>query len=354
MNSYQLFRRSRIRLALSYALVMGVILSLSGFGMYRSLVQSNWAAMEREMESIAGTLHDSLEPMLPASGDPITVLRQILPELCSMDRPCNTNPTLIQRHTIGISDRSTYYLRLFDRRGELLAFSPNQPAQIPQTLHSTPWQTLRSTDGIRYHQFIIILHGGGTHHGLQHSHPHSSWGYLQIGRTLESFDAEVNRMQWILSSCLNDLVSDSIEEFLELADAANISLIGQIPNAEIYVLGYESQLYRLVANLIANAIQYTPAGGSVIMSLASDDRTAFIIVKDTGIGIAPSEQNRIFDRFYRVDSDRSRKTGGTGLGLAIVRAIAQVHHGSIQVQSELDRGSKLTLRLPLTTVSVQS
>lgn len=460
MNSYQLFRRSRIHLALWYALVMGVILSLSGLGMYRSLVQSNWAAMEREMESIAGTLHDSLEPMLPGSGDPTVVLRQILPELCSIDRPCNTNPTLIQRHTIGISDRSTYYLRLFDRRGKLLAFSPNQPAQLPQTLHSNPWQTLRAANGIRYHQFIIILHGSATHHGVDRNHAHSSWGYLQIGRTLEAFDAEVNRMQWILligfpialgvvavsgwwlsglamqpiyqsyqqqqqftadvahelrsplasllatveailrlqpsdrdnismmlhtverqgrrlshliadllfltgieqnarpkpfqPCCLNDLVSDSIEEFLELATASNISLIGQIPNAEIYILGYESQLYRLVANLIANAIQYTPAGGSVIVSLASGDRAAFITVKDTGIGIAPSEQNRIFDRFYRVDSDRSRKTGGTGLGLAIVRAIAQVHHGSIQVQSELGQGSKLTLRLPLTTASIQS
>ena len=77
MNSHQLFRRSRTRLAFWYALVMGVILSLSGFGMYRSLVQSNWAAMEREMESISGTLHDSLEPMLPASEDPTDVLRRI-------------------------------------------------------------------------------------------------------------------------------------------------------------------------------------------------------------------------------------------------------------------------------------
>jgi two-component system, OmpR family, Ni(II)-sensor and/or redox sensor kinase NrsS len=457
MNSLQLFRRSRNRLAIWYALVMGVILSLSGFGMYRSLIQSNWAAMEREMESIGGTLHDSLESMLPASGDPTTVLQKILPELCLIDRPCNTNPTLIQRHTIGISDRSTYYIRLFDRRGKLLAFSPNQPEQLPQTLHSTPWQTVRVANGIRYHQFIIILHGAGTHHGVE---SHASWGYLQIGRTLEPFDAEVNRMQWILSigfpialgvvavsgwwlsglamqpiyqsyqqqqqftadaahelrsplasllatveailrlhssdrddisvmlhtverqgrrlshliadllfltgieqnarpkpfqpCCLNDLVSDLSEEFLELATAAEISLNCQIPQGEIYVLGYESQLYRLVANLIANAIQYTPSGGSVMVSLESGDRTASIAVKDTGIGIAIGEQIRIFDRFYRVDSDRSRKTGGTGLGLAIVRAIVQVHDGSIQVQSELGQGTKFTLQLPLTIVSVES
>lgn len=112
MNSHQLFRRSRIRLALWYVSVMGVILSLSGLGMYRSLVQSNWTALEREIESNAVTLHDSLEPMLPASGDPTAVLQQVFPELFLAEQPCNSNPTLIERHTIGISDRSTYYKRI--------------------------------------------------------------------------------------------------------------------------------------------------------------------------------------------------------------------------------------------------
>ncbi len=147
--------------------------------------------------------------------------------------------------------------------------------------------------------------------------------------------------------CLNDLISDLTEEFLELATIAEIHLVNQIPNYKIYVLGNESQLYRLVSNLIANAIQYTPSGGHVVISLTARDRTAFISVKDTGIGIASAQQTRIFERFYRVDSDRSRKTGGTGLGLAIVQAISQVHQGSIQVQSELGQGTIFTLRLPL-------
>lgn len=453
MNSHQLFRRSRTRLALWYALVMGAILSLSGLGMYRSLVQSNWAAMEREMESIAGTLHDSLEPMLPVSEDPTAVLRRILPELCLAGQSCNTNPTLIQRHTTGISDRSIYYIRLFDHQGTLLAFSPNQPPSLLKTLNRSPWQTFRAANGIRYHQFTTILHSAHAHHQANEPSTHPSWGYLQIGRTLETFDAETKRIQWILvigfpialllvgfsswwlsglamqpiyqsyqqqqqftanaahelrsplasllatveailrvpptnqqnipvmlhtverqgrrlshliadllfltsleqnsspkpfqPCCLNDLISDLTEEFLELATIVDIDLTHQIPNHDVYVLGNESQLYRLVSNLIANAIQYTPNGGQVVVSLTTRDRMALITVKDTGIGIAAVEQTRIFDRFYRVDSDRSRKTGGTGLGLAIAQAIAQVHQGNIEVQSALGQGTQFTLQLPL-------
>ena len=81
MNSQQLFRYSRLRLATWYALVMGDILSLSGLVMYRALLQSRWMALEREIESIAGTLHDSLEPMLPASATPATVLAPTRPKL---------------------------------------------------------------------------------------------------------------------------------------------------------------------------------------------------------------------------------------------------------------------------------
>ncbi|MCY7282066.1 MAG: HAMP domain-containing histidine kinase, partial [Cyanobacteria bacterium CAN_BIN43] len=411
MNGYSLFRRSRLRLALWYAGVMGVILSVSGFGLYRAMIQSNWAAMEREVESIAGTLHDSVEPLLPASEAPTAVLRQIFPDLCLSGQPCNATPTLIQRHTLGISDRTTYYIRLFNHQGHLLAFSPNQPLALPNTLNRTSWQTFRTANGVRYHQFTTILHSAEAHHQANEPNAHPSWGYLQIGRTLEPFDAETTRVQWILAigfpialllvavsgwwlsglamqpiyqsyqqqqqftanaahelrsplasllatveailrlptdnqqdiptmlqtverqgrrlshliadllfltsleqhslkqnsgakpfqpCCLNDLVSDLTEEFLELAAAAEINLTCQTPHCELYVLGHESQLYRLVANLIANAIQYTPVGGDVIVSLEAHDLTVSITVKDTGIGIAPSEQTRIFDRFYRV------------------------------------------------------
>ncbi|PIG91624.1 two-component system sensor histidine kinase RppB [Gloeocapsopsis sp. IPPAS B-1203] len=454
MNSHQLFRRSRTRLALWYALVMGIILSLSWFGMYRALVQANWAALEREIESIAGTLHDSLEPRLSASEDPAVVLQRIFPELCLVGQFCNISSTLIQRHTIGISDRSTYYIRLFDHHGKLLAFSPNQPPPLPQTFNPAPWQTFRTTDRTRYLQFTTILHSANAKHQAAQTTNYPSWGYLQIGRTLAPFDAETRRMQWtfiigfpialglvVISSwrlsglamqpiyqsyqqqqqftanaahelrsplasllatieailrvpqsnqqniqimlhtverqgrrlshliadllfltsleqdsslkpfqpcCLNDLINDLTEEFLELATASDIHLTSRIPDFEVYILGNESQLYRLVSNLIANAIQYTPSGGQVSASLTVRDRTAIIAVKDTGIGIPLAEQTQIFDRFYRVDGDRSRKTGGTGLGLAIALAIAQKHQAHLSVESLVGQGSIFTLEMVIT------
>lgn len=467
MNGHYLFRRSRIRLALWYAFVMGAILSLSGLGMYRAMVRVKWASLEREIESIAGTLHDSLEPMLPASEAPTTVLQQIFPDLCLAGQFCNPKPTLIPRHTIGIGDRDLYYLRLFDHHGQLLAFSPNQPPQLPQTFNSAQWQTFKSANGIRYHQFTITLHSVNTPHLAEGSSSHPSWGYLQIGRTLKPYDSEVRQIQLILAvglpialglvalsswylaglamqpiyqsyqqqqqftanaahelrsplasllatveailrlppshqqdvpsmlqrverqgrrlshliadllllvsleqnssrtshgleatsspvsspkpfqpCCLNDLIADLTEELSELATASNIHLTSRVPNSEIYVLGHESQLYRLVSNLIANAIQYTSAGGSVQVSLSRSDRTAVMAIEDTGIGISPTEQSRIFERFYRVNSDRSRQTGGTGLGLAIARAIAHRHQGHLKVNSELGRGSVFTICLP--------
>ncbi|MCY7336685.1 MAG: cell wall metabolism sensor histidine kinase WalK [Chamaesiphon sp.] len=118
-------------------------------------------------------------------------------------------------------------------------------------------------------------------------------------------------------------------------------------NQPIYVMGDSYRLYRAIANLINNAIQYTPADGVVTIRLKSLERNAIVTVKDNGIGIAPGDLTHIFDRFYRVQADRSRNTGGTGLGLAIARAIVQAHHGSIQVDSQLDLGSTFTVSLPI-------
>ncbi len=148
--------------------------------------------------------------------------------------------------------------------------------------------------------------------------------------------------------CLNELIGDLVEEFSALADSATLKLTAKVrTHKSLHIVADEDQIYRLISNLVVNAIQYTPAGGNITLVLACDDLHALIQVQDTGIGIAPKEQSRLFDRFYRVGGDRSRHTGGTGLGLAIAGAIAQAHHGSIRVKSELGRGSTFTIQLPL-------
>ncbi|HEY9672682.1 MAG TPA: two-component system sensor histidine kinase RppB [Waterburya sp.] len=155
-----------------------------------------------------------------------------------------------------------------------------------------------------------------------------------------------------VTCCLNDLVSDLVEELAFLAIEAGVSLSMQVlPQEPLYVRGNEEQLYRLVSNLMVNAIQATPPEGKVTVVLDQSEEYALIQVQDTGIGIAPEDQSHIFDRFYRVHQDRSRQTGGSGLGLAIAQAIARTHHGSIQVQSQLGLGSTFTVRLPISSES---
>jgi signal transduction histidine kinase len=145
---------------------------------------------------------------------------------------------------------------------------------------------------------------------------------------------------------LNEIASDLVEEFAALAVAAQVDLTLELCQPKpIWVRGDPEQLYRLVANLLNNGLQHTPAGGQVILRLESNGQ-AILQVEDTGVGIAPQDQSRIFDRFYRVASDRSRHTGGTGLGLAIAQAIAQAHQGKISLQSQPGRGSVFTVRLP--------
>jgi signal transduction histidine kinase len=157
--------------------------------------------------------------------------------------------------------------------------------------------------------------------------------------------------------CLRDVLSDIEEELAALAISNDIQLILDQPtDPSITVMGNEEQLYRMVLNVVSNALQHTPAAGKVIIRLRQSVRTAFpegekrqalIIVEDTGTGIAPEDQPRIFDRFYRVNKDRSRQSGGSGLGLAISLAIAKAHGGDIQVQSQPGKGSTFTITLPM-------
>jgi two-component system sensor histidine kinase SenX3 len=124
----------------------------------------------------------------------------------------------------------------------------------------------------------------------------------------------------------------------------SVAVIGQ---AEVSVLGDESQLVTAVANLLDNAVSYSPQGTRVVLGVRCASDTVEISVADEGIGIAEKDLERVFERFYRADPARSRVTGGTGLGLAIVKHIATNHGGWISVWSSEGAGSTFTMRLPL-------
>ncbi|RLB69998.1 MAG: PAS domain-containing sensor histidine kinase, partial [Deltaproteobacteria bacterium] len=151
---------------------------------------------------------------------------------------------------------------------------------------------------------------------------------------------------------LRTVVSDAVKGLVPLADEKNITFELSEPVAELEILSDAEFIDQAITNILDNAIKYTPAGGRVSVSLQSIAAEAVISVEDTGIGIAPQDKERIFERFYRVDKARSRELGGTGLGLAIVRHIVLVHKGRIEVDSQPGRGTTFRIVLPLNVQSI--
>ncbi len=457
MQRSKLFNRTRWQLTVGYAAAMGGMLAAAGFTTYQMVAHSHWEAVSQELQSISGTLHDSLEPKLKRPGNVDAAVLTVLPNLCLVGRTCVEVAQGRERHTLNAFHQSGYYVRFFDQSGTLLATAGDVPTGLTVQLHDHGFEVLQAEDGTRYQQYSLRLK---TDRGLP-------WGYMQVARSLKQFDdhlaalrltliaglpvamvliaaaswslagvamrpiyrsyarmqqftadaahefrtplatiraivestcgvepltveeaqdalAAVDRQNQRLAKlaqdllllsrlevsaetagrsplapaattpttppvcCLNDLILDVVESLSVLELAAPIYLSTNIATPEpLYVAGDDGQLGRLISNLVTNALQYTPAGGTVTVSLQSDGQAAVIQVQDTGIGIAPEDQAQIFDRFYRVSPDRSRHTGGSGLGLAIAQAIAHAHHGSLTVRSRPGMGSTFTLRLPL-------
>jgi len=143
-----------------------------------------------------------------------------------------------------------------------------------------------------------------------------------------------------------DVVREAVDQAQFSSEQRGISLeIGEIENAT--VTGDREQLIAAVHNLIENAVNYSPEHTKVSIVTKRNGNLVDISVTDQGIGIAESDLNRIFERFYRVDPARSRLTGGTGLGLSIVKHVALNHGGDVKVWSKVGVGSTFTLQLPL-------
>jgi len=144
-----------------------------------------------------------------------------------------------------------------------------------------------------------------------------------------------------------DLARQAVRAGQVTAEEKGQDLDAELPDTEVMVWGDRQNLSQLLDNLIDNAIKYTPNDGSITVKVSKDDENAILQVTDTGIGISPQFQQRVFERFYRVDKARSQSLGGTGLGLSIVKNIAEKHGGSIDVKSQLGSGSSFTIKLPL-------
>lgn len=437
----KVFLTARSRLALWYGGVMGAILCLSGIGSYLVMAHAHWQSLDRELTSVAGTLHDTLEPVLEKPSQVSAGAKKILPKICVVGSICSTQ-LVHQRHILGGVHQEGYYFRLVALSGGLLATVGPQPEGNSSELDIQTWQTLIDQKGERYHQVSLLL---TTAQG-------ENWGYIQVGRSLNDYDRHlgdsklalllgipiflllVSMASWWLSAkamqpvyqsyqqiqqftadaahelrtpiaaiqattesvlrmdmlseteardtlktierqnnrlsqlvkdllllsrmdlhilevkmqpcCLNDILSDLVEELAVLALAQEIALKLDISTPPLLIMGDQAQLYRLFSNLITNGIRYTPAGGEVQLRLYRHEHDAVVVVQDSGIGIALEDREKIFERFYRVSSDRSRATGGSGLGLAIAKAIALTHGGNIGLESQPERGSSFTVRLP--------
>jgi two-component system, OmpR family, phosphate regulon sensor histidine kinase PhoR len=146
---------------------------------------------------------------------------------------------------------------------------------------------------------------------------------------------------------LADVIEDCLPTYLERAQAKQLTLRIEPAEVDVVVRADEGALATILDNLVGNAIQYTPQGGRVEIRCRAEGDSAVCEVEDTGVGISPRDQTRIFERFYRVDKARSRELGGTGLGLAIVKHLTQAFGGQVSVRSELDKGSVFQIRLPL-------
>ncbi|TVR05408.1 MAG: two-component sensor histidine kinase [Phormidium sp. GEM2.Bin31] len=445
MNRNQAFLLTRQRLAALYTLIMGIILSAFGVGVYTAMAQDHWQSLNRKLETVAGTLHDGIEPTLERPGQVEPIIDYFLPGLvCVRPGDCPEQSPFGDRHLAGVVQEEMYYVRFVDASGNLIATAGKQPSGLDQPPAVEPWTTLVTEEGTAYRQVSVFLK----------TKTQDPWGYIQVGQSLSEYEARLREIagtlllglplallvvggaSWWLSGVamrpvydsyrqvqqftadaahelrtplaaiastveftlgepqlsegemrntlttierqnsrlgnlvhdllllsridlqvetvsrrlcsLNLLAEELVEEFTALAMAAQVTLqIQGMEDKGLQVWGDEEQLYRLFANLVANGIQYTPPGGTVTIDLQRDEGMAQLTVTDTGIGIPPSQQQRIFDRFYRLQGDRSRHTGGSGLGLAIARAIASTHQGTIHVKSQVVRGSRFTVRLPI-------
>lgn len=175
--------------------------------------------------------------------------------------------------------------------------------------------------------------------------------YSESNRLLDLID-EIIRISSLESSVtvkkedvnLREIADELAYQFRDKAEKKNVRII---VNGNEKLMANNTMMWELLSNLLDNAIKYNKEDGSVKIDMSRDNDNIILSVEDTGIGIDNKDLDRVFERFYRVDKSRSKKSGGTGLGLSIVKHIIKNHDGNLKVESELGKGTKITVYLPI-------
>ncbi len=187
---------------------------------------------------------------------------------------------------------------------------------------------------------------------------------------LESCYEEVNRIIYIVkdleqleklererytlkysSFSMNTLIEKLLENFALQIKEKN--LVVSLDMEDIMIVADEERISQVMVNLISNAVKYTQEGDKIIIHMEESNEEVKVTISDTGIGIDKEEIPYVFERFYRADKSRNRKTGGAGIGLAIVKTIVEAHGGSITIESEKGKGTSFTVRLPKRQTAVE-
>ncbi len=321
MQKSRLFSRTQWRLALSYAGVMAMI--LSGVGVLIHAIVSRLLVGVHDAQSLELTLSQLsglLFLVLAISWSIVLVASWLLAGMAM--KPIYRSYQHIQQFTADAAHELRTPLAATQATVESALLTPQIPP-VKEVLTIIQRQNIRLTQLVT--DLLLLSQMDLRAYGDKNAKLHQEWEVCN----------------------LNNIMADLDEELAAMAIAASINFNTVIEvDQPLWVWGNSEQLYRLVTNLITNAIKYTPANGMVLVALRQRNRTAIIQVQDTGIGIPENVQTRIFDRFYRVQNNRSRHEGGSGLGLAIVKSITRLHKGRLLVYSEVGSGSIFTVELP--------
>lgn len=181
----------------------------------------------------------------------------------------------------------------------------------------------------------------------QHIYNSAERMYTLVTNLLELSHLEAGSGLQLLPLSLTNLCTDMIPEFQMSAQAKHQTFTVELPSHDVIVRGDAMRLGQVLSNLVSNAIKYTPEKGHVRLSVSQDEKTVRLCVEDNGLGIPKDAIPQLFNKFYRVNTVEHRSVEGTGLGLSIVKAIVEQHQGQIWVESELNKGSKFTVSLPI-------